>query len=304
MPFHATHDISYTIRHTQDVSHTSARYGDCNTEFASQPSELEVYVVAIFGSLEELPIPEVLSMLGQRSGHLKVWDLPDDKRCDLYIDKGRLKALRINGRRVREVFEVREEMVSLISTQNGAFEFDRCSPEVMQQGVDISIQQMLLSAATAIDEIAAYRNNFADPRTRFQMLTTFDTWTDQTLARFWERAEQSLMHGASASELAESLDMNLEQVQLILYKLRSLGIIEPVREFRKQAKARTVQPFDPNDSIDRALRDAIVWDVSEEDVATEHQEDRAQDREKASQPNQQNKLIARMLKALSFGKRS
>ena len=273
--------------------------------------------MAIFGSLEELPIPEILSMLGHRSGHLKVWDLPDDKRCDLYIDKGKLKAVRINGRRIQEVFEVREEMVSLLSTKNGSFEFDRCAPEALQQGLNASIQQLLLSAATAIDEIAAYRNNFADPRTRFQMLTTFESWTDeswtdQELAHFWERAEEALLDGASAIELAEMLDMHLEQVQLILYKLRSLGVIEPVRQFQKHAQKQAVKPFDPDDAIDRALRDAIAWDEPEEDVVTDRQDDRARNREQnreqtrqsAQQPSRQNNLVARMLKALSFGKRS
>ncbi len=266
--------------------------------------------MAIFGSLEELPIPEILSMLGHRSGHLKVWDLPDDKRCDLYIDKGKLKALRINGRRVQEVFEVREEMVSLLSTKNGSFEFDRCAPEALQQGLDASIQQLLLSAATAIDEIAAYRNNFADPRTRFQMLTTFETWTDQELAHFWQRAEEALLHGTSAIELAEMLDMNLEQVQLILYKLRSLGVVEPVRQFQKHAQKQAVKPFDPDDAIDRALRDAIAWDEPEEDVVTDRQDERVRDREQnreqtsAQPPSRQNNLVARMLKALSFGRRS
>lgn len=261
--------------------------------------------MAIFGSLEELPVPEILSMLGQRSGHLKVWDLPDDKRCDLYIDKGKLKALRVNGRRIQEVFEVREEMVSLLSTKRGSFEFDRCAPEALQQGLDASIQKLLLSAATAIDEIAAYRNNFADPRTRFQMLTTFDTWTDQELAHFWERAEPALKQGASADELADTLAMNLEQVQLILYKLRSLGVIEPVRQFQKQARA--VRPFNPDDAIDRALRDAIAWDDPEEDddkVSADHQDNHEQGSQPRTQPSQQNNLVARMLKALSFGRRS
>jgi hypothetical protein len=258
--------------------------------------------MAIFGSLDELPIPEILSMLGQRSGHLKVWDLPDDKRCDLYIDKGKLKALRINGRKVQEVFEVREEMVSLLSTTRGSFEFDRCAPKALQQGLNVSIQQLLLSAATAIDEIAAYRNNFADPRTRFQMLTSFDTWTDQELAHFWERAESTLMEGASAQELADMLAISLEQVQLTLYKLRSLGIIEPVRQFQK--RARTVRPFNPDDALDRELRDAIAWDDSEEvseDVPTNRQDD---DKPQGEQSNRQNNLVARMLKALSFGRRS
>lgn len=258
--------------------------------------------MAIFGSLDELPIPEILSMLGQRSGHLKVWDLPDDKRCDLYIDKGRLKALRVNGRKVQEVFEVREEMVSLLSTKRGSFEFDRCAPEALQQGLNASIQQLLLSAATAIDEIAAYRNNFADPRTRFQMLTSFDTWTDQELAHFWERAESTLIEGASAQELADMLAINLEQVQLILYKLRSLGVIEPVRQFQKRARA--VKPFNPDDAIDKALRDAIAWDDSEEvseDAPADQQDD---DKQKSDQPDQQKSLVARMLKALSFGRRS
>lgn len=260
--------------------------------------------MAIFGSLEELPIPEVLSMLGHRSGHLKVWDLPDDKRCDFYIDKGKLKALRINGRRIEEVFEVREEMVALLSTKNGSFEFDRCAPEALQQGLNASIQQLLLSAATAIDEIAAYRNNFADPRTRFQTLTTFATWTDQELARFWERAKEPLMQGVSALELADLLEMNLEQVQLVLYKLRSLGVIEPVRQFQKQARAQTVKPFDPDDAIDRALRDAIAWDDPEEDddKLPASRQDNRDPQEK--QKTRQNNLVARMLKALSFGRRS
>jgi hypothetical protein len=106
------------------------------------------------------------------------------------------------------------------------------------------------------------------------------------------------------------LDMNLEQVQLILYKLRSLGVVEPVRQFQKHAQKQAVKPFDPDDAIDRALRDAIAWDEPEEDVVTDRQDERVRDREQnreqtsAQPPSRQNNLVARMLKALSFGRRS
>ena len=46
-----------------------------------------------------------------------------------------------------------------------------------------------------------------------------------------EKARPYLRRGASAEELARELGVSLEQVQLLLYKLRLAGLVAPAHAF-------------------------------------------------------------------------
>lgn len=267
--------------------------------------------MAVFGSLDELPIPEVLTMLGKRSGKLKVWGLPSQRSYDLHIYESRLKGFYVDEQMVSDVIFVRDSMIELINADEGSFEFERHPPDSLAKGLDVPIEQLLLSTATAIDELQAYRQRFADKRTRFRSSGPSDVWLDENLYEFWHHSASLLEQGASAEEIAMQLAMNIEQVQLNLYKLRSLGKISPVRAFsqkqvrqRREAAAARDAQRDVKKTEERALRSTVIWHDDTPSPESNANEARAADKKPENDPTEDSGLISRLLKALSFGRRS
>lgn len=252
--------------------------------------------MAIFGALNELPIPEILTMLGRRSGKLKLWNLENKHRYELHMHEAKLKALYIDQQAVNDIMFVRESMIELIDAEQGSFEFERHPPDALTQHLDIPVEQLLLSTATAIDEMKAYRQRFADQRTRFRSVGPVDVWLDDNLYMFWQYSSHLLENGCSAEEVAEHLNMQLEQVQLNLYKLRSLGKIAPVRAYQDSHVGRQSRKTE-------AASDIIDWDGGAQGAAAETPPAGKPQKEEKEEKKDKG-LVNRLLKALSFGRRS
>lgn len=187
--------------------------------------------MAIFGDLSDLPFPEVLSMLGRRTGRLEIV-LPDlSEKIEVHLEQGVLRGVRANGRWLDDPLWVRDRLTALMDAECGCFDFHREEAESLHRSVELSIPQLLLSIAAAVDEISHYRRRFAHPETRFVVLGREEVWLDQDLYDFLTRAEPRLLAGVNASELAGELGLSIEQVQLNLYKLRSVGRVAPLRSF-------------------------------------------------------------------------
>ena len=253
--------------------------------------------MAIFGALNELPIPEILTMLGRRSGKLKLWNLESKHRYELHMHEAKLKALYIDQQAVNDIMFVRESMIELIDAEQGSFEFERHPPDSLSQQLDIPVEQLLLSTATAIDEMKAYRQRFADQRTRFRSVGPVDVWLDDNLYMFWQYSSHLLENGCSAEEVAEHLNMQLDQVQLNLYKLRSLGKIAPVRAYQESHVGRQSRKAE-------AASDIIDWDGSAQSGAQPTAAEKPPKEKPRKEEKKDKGLVNRLLKALSFGRRS
>jgi hypothetical protein len=131
-------------------------------------------------------------------------------------------------------------MLELINCNIGDFEFQKRSPYDLKDNFHISIEHILLNTATAVDEINAYKEYFPHEKTRFKLAGPLDVWLDGELYSFWERSANLLAEGCSADEISKNLGLNLEKVQLHLYKLRSVGKIEPMRAMEKRASRNNI----------------------------------------------------------------
>ena len=92
----------------------------------------------------------------------------------------------------------------------------------------ISLQQALLSLKAAIPS-NINTQQFADPRTRFEAVKMPETISETRLNKFWQDSYLMLVSGSSAEELARIHNIKLEQVQFLMYQLRTAGFISPIR---------------------------------------------------------------------------
>lgn len=187
--------------------------------------------MAIFGTFEELPFPDVIGMLGHRSGRLLVTGLPRHVDVTLHIDDTHLLAMHVGPHPVLDAQHVREIFLELTRAECGTFEFTRVQPNHLEQHHHLALNKLLLSITAVIDELAHYRSQLPAPDTRFQHLKEPAHTLDGALQDFFDRAYPDLVFGASAAELAHAQRIHVERAQLYLYKLRALGLIAPVRAF-------------------------------------------------------------------------
>ena len=134
-----------------------------------------------------------------------------------------------NGTHLDDVLAVREHLARLVGATSGKFEFVNTGAELFTGSLDISLQHAMMSITVVIDEMERYRSKFADPRTRFEALQMPVVIANSDLDEFWQRCYVSLVGGVDAETLARNQNLKLERVQFYLYKLRSAGMIAPVR---------------------------------------------------------------------------
>ncbi|MBB6099168.1 hypothetical protein HNR42_002604 [Deinobacterium chartae] len=183
--------------------------------------------MAIFGNLNDLPLPEVLAMLGRRSGRLEVWQVAGRHRFELHLEQDTLTALVLDGQPLTDTLHVRHHFLDLAAAEIGVFEFNRS--EALRRDVCLPVQNLLLSTTAVIDELDHYRAQLGSPDTRYALRGTLLPLGDPLLDDFARASAPLLERGASAREVAGQLLLSVDQVQLDLYKLRTLGRVIPLR---------------------------------------------------------------------------
>jgi len=191
--------------------------------------------LAIFGDLQDMPLIDLLSMLGRRSGLLDVWDVGGKRnRYILALDRGNLLWVKDEGGYL-DPLKARSTLLELASAGRGAFEFTPIEPPKGSPLLNWPIERVLLSVTTIHDELASYNSLLPDPKTRFQV-AALEVWLEEPLYSFWERAKPLLQAGASAEDLASRLRLPLDEVRYYLHKLRLVGKVAPVRAYEETRK--------------------------------------------------------------------
>ena len=191
--------------------------------------------MAIFGNLQDMPLVDLLSMLGRRSGLLDVWDVGGKRnRYILALDRGNLLWVKDEGGYL-DPLKARSTLLELASAGRGAFEFTPIEPPKGSSLLNWPIERVLLSVTTIHDELASYNSLLPDPKTRFQV-AALGVWLEEPLYSFWERAKPLLQTGASAEDLASRLRLPLDEVRYYLHKLRLAGKVAPVRAYEETRK--------------------------------------------------------------------
>ena len=191
--------------------------------------------MAIFGDFQDMPLVDLLSMLGRRSGLLDVWDVGEKRnRYILALDRGNILWMKDEGGYL-DPLKARSTILELASARRGAFEFTPVEPPKGSPLLNWPIERVLLSVTTIHDELASYNSLLPDPKTRFQV-AALEVWLEEPLYSFWERAKPLLQTGASAEDLASRLRLPLDEVRYYLHKLRLVGKVAPVRAYEETRK--------------------------------------------------------------------
>ncbi len=187
--------------------------------------------MALFGSLDSMPLEEILSLLAHKEGALEVWNLEGIPPTTLYLKPGHIRSIDQRGKPLPPL-SAKATLQALLMARKGSFEFLPGARPKHRERLNWPTQKTLLSLTTLQDELERYRSFLPSPEARFRL--SGSSPEDPRYQDFFRLALPYLKRGTSAKELAHALSLPLDQARLYLYKLQHLGAIK-----RAEAKART-----------------------------------------------------------------
>ena len=176
--------------------------------------------MALFGSLDSMPLEELLLVLKSKEGALEIWNVKGLPATTLYLKPGRIRSIDQRGKPLPPE-AAKAVLLTLLKAREGSFEFLPNLRPRHRVRLNWPTEKALLSLVTLHDELDRYRGLLPDPQTRFRL-----QGSPPEDAPYLER-------GTTAQELAQALALPVDLVRLYLLRLERLGVLR--REAQKGA---------------------------------------------------------------------
>lgn len=123
-------------------------------------------MAAIAGSLEEFAFDEVVMFIGKYSGKLTLCSLSSRRETfEMHIQDMTLQAMFVDQQALTEPAAALDAIVTIMSAKEGLFEFEPTPASELSQNLDIMLPQVMLDAATALDEFKESLKNLINQKT-------------------------------------------------------------------------------------------------------------------------------------------
>jgi hypothetical protein len=155
----------------------------------------------LVGNLSEFPLPEVLLLIGSRTGRLRLYDAPEFIPMEVDLSEGQAHGLHIGEALLTTTAQIVAELSLLVEMGEGMFEFSAEPIVSIQRDEPLSISELVMLLVLHVDEKLAKQNALLAPR-------------------------QLLAGGVRAEDLAEYLGLEETIVRLSLDSLHQLGIVK------------------------------------------------------------------------------
>ncbi len=195
----------------------------------------------LVGNLSEFPLPEVLLLIGPRTGRLRIYDLPDYFPVELDLSDGEARGLRIGDYFLTEPSEIVSELSFMVEAGDGMFEFSVQPVGPAQREEPLPINEFVMLLVLHVDEKLAKQRALLAPQ-QFYLLKTPppETSIDPGLNLFYSQCRHLLANGARYEDLADELGMEPETVRLNLDTLHQLGFVSLMEATDAEALRETM----------------------------------------------------------------
>jgi len=181
----------------------------------------------ILGNLSEFPLPEVLLLIGARTGRLRLLDVPEFGVLEIDFFNGEVHTLYLGKRSLTDVEEVVEKLSAVVQAQGGMFEFKMHAVVPVARPQPLTAMQLVMSLVCHVDEQVARQQ--AVPHHWYTLESRQpEIWLEPELHEFFLTAIPFLKTGAYRDDLAERLKLHPDIVHKNLTNLRLLGFIKLV----------------------------------------------------------------------------
>src|SRR5580698_7845771 len=163
----------------------------------------------LVGNLAEFPLPEVLLLIGSRTGRLRLYDAPEIVPLEMDLSEGHAHGLQIGDSFLTEPSQIIAELSFLVESGEGMFEFSAQPIVSVQRDEALPINELVMLLVLHVDEKLARQRALLAPQL-FYMLETPPpkTWIEAGLNLFHAQSQSLLAGGVRAEDLAEYLGLD------------------------------------------------------------------------------------------------
>ena len=183
----------------------------------------------ILGNLSEFPLPEILLLIGSRTGRLRLLDVPEFGIMDIDFSNGEAQALHLGNKTFIEGRDMIAKLSSVVQAQSGMFEFRLHPVASVARENALMVNQLVMSLVCYVDEQTAREKALTSEEQRYMLVSPQpEIWIEPELHIFFSEAQPFLISGVSLTDLADNLRLDPEITHQHLTNLRLLGLIHLV----------------------------------------------------------------------------
>ena len=183
--------------------------------------------MALVGNLFEFPLPEVLLLIGGRTGRLRLYDAPAILPIEMDLSEGNAHGLHIGETFLTDSRQIVAELSFLVETGEGMFEFKAQPVVSVRRDEPLQISELVMLLVLHVDEKLAKQRALLAPQ-KFYLLESPmpKADIDPGLNLFYQQSRQLLAGGVRSEDLAEYLGLEENIVHSHLESLHQLGYVK------------------------------------------------------------------------------
>jgi hypothetical protein len=183
--------------------------------------------MSLVGGLAEFPLPEVLLLIGARTGRLRLFDGREFVPMALDLSECHAHGLRIGETLLTAPAQIIAELSFVVETGDGMFEFAAQPIISVPSEHALAVSELVMQLVLHVDEKLAKRSAVLAPELFYVLDTPQPSVEpDAALKKFFRQSRQLLAGGVRSQDLAEYLGLEDETVRLHLYNLHQLGFVK------------------------------------------------------------------------------
>jgi hypothetical protein len=183
--------------------------------------------MGLVGKLADFPLPEILLLIGTRTGRLQLFEVPDFDTMELELSEGCAHSLCLGDVCLDEDKEIVTQLSLVVSKGAGNFQFYP-EPDInIRREHPLPINNLVILMVMYVDEVLTRRCDPQGEEALYQLQTPEpNSDIDPNLGAFLKSCKHLLINGASAEDVAANLGLKTEDVRLNLAYLRQLGFVQ------------------------------------------------------------------------------
>jgi hypothetical protein len=195
----------------------------------------------LIGNLSEFPLPEVMLLIGSRTGQLRLYDAAAFHPMQLDVSEGQAHGLHLQGNFLIDRAEIIAQLSFMVESGEGMFEFSAQSIIPVERAETLAINELVMLLVLHVDEKLARQRALLAPQLFYMLESTQpDLEINSHLNLFYLQSRQLLAGGVRAEDLAEYLGLEEELVRVSLDSLHQLGVVKPMETTDVQTLRETM----------------------------------------------------------------
>jgi hypothetical protein len=181
----------------------------------------------LVGNLSEFPLPEVLLLIGSRTGRLRIYGVPELTDVEMDLSEGHAHGLHIGDYFLTEPTQIVAELSFMVESGDGKFEFAAQPIVSVRRDEPLPISELVMLLVLHVDEKLAKQRALLAPQLFYLLEKQPPALNlDGDLNLFYQQSRQLLGGGVRAEDLAEYLGLEENLVRHNLDDLHQLGFVK------------------------------------------------------------------------------